>query len=499
MTLWNEMKTLTNKTYTENGDIAVKSTLNKNLDLFGIAGASHNGMEIQNLFLEAFNENPRLAIQNLFYIRDIYRGIGFRDIFRTLMNIVIDKYGEDSFKVFDDIVELGRWDDTFVYLNHPSTKALAINRIKGQLIADDTSEHPSLLAKWMPTKAGKKTTKASIQMIKDLGIHPKEYRRLMKKLRNKLNIVETHLTNKEYNKIEYSHVPSKAMNKYKNAFLRNDPYFKYYIDSLSNGETKVNVKTLSPHDIFYDYHEVVRSYYNPHVEILISKEEQDLKEAQWKTMLESIKSQNTSNTIVVPDSSGSMVTNINNGTGTAIQVAFALAIMFSQLLEGSFKDKFITFSNRPELVELSPYSTLAEKAKHIYGISQIEDTNIEAVYDLILQASLNIEKKEEYIDRIVIISDMQFNQGTRNSDISTFEYAKKQFAANGIPFPEIVFWNVNTRHIAFPVSDNENVKLVSGFSKGILESVMNDTTLSAEEYMLDTLSRYEGIAKKIVK
>lgn len=499
MTLWNVMKTLTNKTYTENGDVAVKSTLNKNLDLFGIAGASRNGMEIQNLFLEALNENPSLAIQNLFYIRDIYHGIGFRDMFRTLMNIVIDKYGEDSFDVFNDIVELGRWDDTFVYLNHPSTKDLAINRIKGQLIADDISEHPSLLAKWMPTKAGKKTTKASIQMIKDLGIHPKEYRRLVKKLRDKLNIVETHLTNKEYNKIEYSHVPSKAMNKYKNAFLRHDPRFKDYVDNLSSGKTKVNVKTLFPHDIFYDYDEVRHSYYRPDVDILIPKEEQDLKEAQWKTMLESIKSQNTSNTIVVPDSSGSMVTNISNSSGTAIQVAFALAIMFSQLLEGPFKDKFITFSNRPELVELSPYSTLAEKAKHIYSISQIEDTNIEAVYDLILQASLNIENKEEYIDRIVIISDMQFNQGTMNSGVSTFEHAKMQFASHGIPFPEIVFWNVNARRVQFPTSNNEDVKLVSGFSKGVLESVMNDTTLSAEEYMLDTLSRYEVIAKKIIK
>lgn len=54
-----------------------------------------------------------------------------------------------------------------------------------------------------------------------------------------------------------------------------------------------------------------------------------------------------------------------NSSITALEVATALAIYFSERCSGEFKDNFITFSSRPELIDLSACSSLAEKSEDV--------------------------------------------------------------------------------------------------------------------------------------
>ena len=67
-----------NQTFTENSAPALKSTMNKVLDLFATGGALRGKSEqdIVTLFIKAYSEDSLLALKNLFYIRDCRGGQG---------------------------------------------------------------------------------------------------------------------------------------------------------------------------------------------------------------------------------------------------------------------------------------------------------------------------------------------------------------------------------------------------------------------------------------
>lgn len=72
----NALKKATNYTYTENGAITHKSTLNKVLDMFAMGGAcrSRSEEDIIVMFDNAFKEDEVLALKCLFYLRDVRGG-----------------------------------------------------------------------------------------------------------------------------------------------------------------------------------------------------------------------------------------------------------------------------------------------------------------------------------------------------------------------------------------------------------------------------------------
>ena len=74
------MKKQENFTRTENGAVAIKSTGDKCLDLFGTIGSLREAsdLRIQRLFADAYAENPLMATKIVFYGRDIRQGLGER-------------------------------------------------------------------------------------------------------------------------------------------------------------------------------------------------------------------------------------------------------------------------------------------------------------------------------------------------------------------------------------------------------------------------------------
>src|SRR5699024_9886129 len=106
---------------------------------------------------------------------------------------------------------------------------------------------------------------------------------------------------------------------------------------------------------------------------------------------------------------------------SALNVAESLAIYFAEHMSGEFKDKYITFSMKPQLVDFSHAHTLADKINIANRYNEAENTNIEAVFDLILGTALaNRMSQEDLPKNILIISDMEFDScvlygSTRNS------------------------------------------------------------------------------------
>lgn len=506
------IKVATNVTRTENGDLAFRSTSSKCLDLFSLCGGMRNNIDnLDKLFAEAYGEDPILAIKILFYMRDIRGGLGERNSFRVLLKELGKFYPEMAKQIVYAIPKYGRWDDLLVLLD-TSVKDEVIELIKMQIKLDkdamENGKEVSLLGKWLPsvnTSSKDAKNKAKIIMAA-LGMKAVEYRKLCSALRKEIKILEDNLRRKDYT-FDYSKQPSQAMFRYKKAFIRNDEErYKSFLnkvveqsEKIARGEeipeeekVKLNTKTLYPYQIVAPF--MSRYGWNAAGANLDNDRKLAL-EASWKAL---DRSTFKSNTIVVRDGSGSMYDGY--GDFAAINVATSLALLFAEQLNGVYKNSFITFSERPQLVQIpDAANTLERKLNYISEFEEFANTNIAAVYELLLTVAKNENvPAEEMIDRVLIISDMEFDYCAEDSEVSTFEHYKQKFAEAGYELPEIVFWNVRARDTHLPVTQNEKgVKLVSGASANIFTNVMNNDlkVMTPYEFMLKMLEPYAEFNK----
>ena len=279
----------------------------------------------------------------------------------------------------------------------------------------------------------------------------------------------------------YNNIPGGAMFKYRNAFLTHDyDRLQEYYANVRAGNAKINSKTLYPYQII---RELERSSISGNI---LSKEKLDSLDMLWNSF---DKSNIAGKTIVVRDGSGSM---FDDQAVSASSVATSLAILFSERLTGEFHNKFITFSANPKLVEIKG-NTISEKFDDLYYYSDPSNTDIYKVYNLILNVYQHKDfTKEDALDRIVIISDMEFD--AIDPDESTFEKFKKEFANLGYNMPEIVFWNVRARNISLPCTlKDDNVKLVSGASSTLIDIVAYNNQMNQYDLMMKTLEKYSEI------
>ena len=470
---------LVNQAFTTNGDRAFKSTGSFCLDYFSIVGGMrYNLNDALTLFLKSYYEDPILTIKILFYIRDIKNGLGERNLFRGAFNMLSNMKPEVAKQLITYIPLYGRYDDLLVCLETP-LKGDVLKYIKDQIkedIENKKNDKPiSLLAKWLPsinTSSDEARRLAKI-VSKGLEMSHEEYRRTLSFLRKGM-IIENDIREKKYD-FEYAHIPGGAMFKYRKAFIRNDEKrYLEYIEAVKTGNTKMNTKNLYPY-------EIIRTLQDE-----TSLEEREILDTMWNNFDRSIIS---SKTIVVRDGSGSMYC---GGAIPPIAVATSLAILFAEQLTGEFKNKFITFSSRPQIVEIKG-ETIYDKYNYLRMYNDISNTNIKAVYDLILRTYKSPQfQKEDALDRIVIISDMQFDALPATS-LSTFEYFKKQFETLGYKMPEIVFWNVYASSIQFPTVNEKNVKLVGGASNRIIDDIIKSHDTTPYEFMIECLERYSFV------
>lgn len=509
MDFMNEMKKTLNdeKTLTENGAVGYRTTGKELLDLnFAVASLrSASDVEIVEKFIKAFFEDKELAVKWLFFARDIREGLGERRLFRVCLRALALLDGEIVIKFLPYISEYGRWDDLFSLALDVDDNDAIYKKIcwlvLEQLSYDEENMKAgkpiSLLAKWMPSIncSSKQRKELAKRFCRFWDMPEKQYRQSLSALRKYLNVVERKMCANEWDKIDYSAVPSKANLIYRNAFMEHDALRRQeYLDKLQKGEVKINSSVAFPHDIVSKYFK----RYNEFWQFVINKEDVTLEE-MWKALPDLV--QGCGNTIVVADSSGSMVCGVDpKSQTTALDVANALAIYFAERSSGEFKDKYITFSDRPQLVDLSKGETLKDKLNIAYAHSEVSNTNIEATFDLILQTAINSNATQDEIPaNVLIISDMEFNMATcGRPDKTLFQTIEAKFVAAGYKMPRLVFWNVNSRTNTSPVKENElGVALVSGFSVNVIKMVMSGK-LDPYEVLVEQLMspRYECITLK---
>ena len=460
-----------NEVFTENGAKTNKSTKCYCLDLFAIGSSARNlnQLDVERLIINAYNENPKKCMKILFHIRDIREGSGEREFFKKAMNILI-QYGkhESINKNIEHIPFFGRWDDLYTF-SETGLWEKVISMFREQLEADlygMTIGSPiSLLGKWLKSEnaSSKETIRLAKLTYKDLGYTSKEYRKTLSKLRKYIDIVETHISKKKYNNIDYSKVPSRALYKYRNAFKTNDnKRYDDFLNKANDGDVNINTTNIYPHELVRKY----LNYYESNIDKSV--------ETMWNN-LPDFTGSNSKNAICVCDVSGSMSMN----GGIPLEVSIALGIYFSERNNGDFKNRFITFSEKPSIVKITG-KTLLDKVRMMNYADWGYSTNISATFDLILKLGIDNEIPQKDMPEILyIISDMEFNKA--DSGNTNFENIKEKYKKSGYEMPTLVFWNVNARQIQHPTVMNDKAILVSGFSPSVFNTVV--CGLSAIEYM----------------
>ena len=513
-------KTLEILKRTWNNAVTNESTLNFNLDMFAYSSRYYkqNYEKNKNRFKNALIENDEIALANLLYTLDIRNGKGERALFKSYFSALIEMNKDYAIQILPYISELGRWDYVFEGIG-TEIEENVYELIRAYLMMDiknyNENKPVSLLAKWLPSiKTHNKKNYFAVKLAKKLNLTEKEYRKILSKLRDSLNIVEKHITNKEYEKIEYISVPSKAMVKYKNLFFTKDEVrFKEFIEELKDSKkakydnlfmndfAKMYLDNLMKIGINYFYErtikEACRLLFNnfflkdleENSQILLQnfKNEKNLINTMWKKQS---KIEFDKNVLVIADTSGSM-------EGTPFETAISLAIYISQNNKSEeWRNKFIIFSS--DCIEYS-YDKDAEFTDIIDNIPLIaENTNIDKVFKKILNDS--IEKNLPQLDEVIIISDMEFDMVQDKKDMSNFKHWKSEFAKYNYELPKIIFWNVARNVESFPVTKLDyGTCLVSGYSKNILKSIIDIENFDPIDIMLKTLEKknYFKMVKEI--
>ena len=484
----NFLKREANMTFTDNGAVTYASTMSDCLDLFATAGALRNASddEILDRFLRAFAADRNIAMKILFFARDIRGGLGERRFFRVIIRYLAQNYPDTVIRNIENIAEYGRYDDILSLMDTPCEQA-AVAYIKTVLTEDmelmQAHGSVSLMAKWLPSinTSSAEAVRYARKIARAMGMSESGYRKMLSSLRAYIRIIENNLRTKDYS-FDYEKQPSKALFKYKKAFIRNDEErYSAFIDKAQTDPSVLKTGSLTPYDIVWS---VIKNRNT------MPMEERKVLDTTWNALEDYA---NSDNTLVVVDGSGSMYWGRNVMPAA---VAESLGIYFAERNRGAFRNHFITFSTHPQLVEIKGRD-IFEKVNYCMSYNECSNTNIEATFHLILDTAVkNRLKQSDMPSRIIIISDMEFDCCAHGASLTNFEYAKIAFEDKGYRLPELVFWNVNSMNRQQPVRMNERgVTLVSGMSPQIF-SMLTEDKLDPYTFMISVLSseRYERIA-----
>ena len=490
-TLLNAMKQMNNVTYTENGGVTYRSTMNGLMDLFALGGAyrKRSDEDCINLFKKAFEEDETYALRCLFYLRDCRGGQGERRFFRVVTRWLAREYPEAMRRNLKYIPLMGRWDDLYVFVGTPLEKD-AFSFMYHQLALDVSCKTPSLLAKWLKSENTSSADSRVLATKTRNAFHmtSRQYRKTLSTLRNRIKIVERLMSENRWDEIEFDKIPSKAGLIYRNAFARHDlmrekENKQTYAEFAKSSETKVNAKTLNPCEVVHEAVKVAHSPLEDTNRLMVNKYWDNLEDYFHNAVF---------NGVAVVDTSASMT----GGWGrrdsqiNPIDVAISLGVYCAEKCNKNspWYGHYITFSRQARLIPVEGVD-FVDKVKRIYQKNLCENTNIKSVFDLILNLAIqNDVKQEDMPENIIVISDMEFDScATFNSNRhwggsdaretqSEMERIAKIWKAHGYRLPHLVFWNVEARQDNIPMRDNGRVTFVSGYSPVIYEMVMTGKT-----------------------
>lgn len=470
---------------TKEGAKAYKNAVNMCVEFFSKAGSLYATPKKKSfysgettaldLFVNAFTEDQVTSLKLMLWLRDCRGGAGNRSGMREIIQFLA---GTDPKLVSLNMHQIpiyGRWDDLKALFNTP------LREEAGQFWAEAIDGGDILAAKW---------AKREYKPIREaLGLSEAEFRKMLASIR-KDHIVEHKMCQKQWDKINFEHVPSVAMARYTKAFDKHaHDKFQAYKDAVVKGEAKINSSVLFPHDC------VRTSLYG----------EPQTAELQFDALPNYMEGTDEK-IMVICDTSGSMGQTIG-GSVLAVHVSMGLSLYCSSRLpeDSPFYKRFIGFCSESKLIDWRKLTfTKALRSRAIFN-GAVGSTRI----DLALKLILDIAKAKDIPQRLMpttllIISDMQFHEGATNygynwnthaldekESFTEIEKAMRDFDQAGYLRPKILYWNTAGYEGQQATVNDNNIGLISGFSTGILKAVFAGEDFTPAAIMYRALEKYK--------
>ena len=213
----------------------------------------------------------------------------------------------------------------------------------------------------------------------------------------------------------------------------------------------------------------------------------DTLEAQWRQLPDYVEA--GTNALVIADTSGSMY-------GRPMATSVGLAVYFAERNTGPYHNMFMSFSGKAR-IQMLKGETLAQKIASINMNDWSNNTNLQAAFQHVLEIAVqNHVAQEDMPKSLIVISDMEIDYcGDRNWTF--YEKMARRFMEHGYRIPNIIFWNVASRHDVFHADRSRTgVQLVSGQSAAVFRQVMQCVGLNPVEAMEKIINseRYAAIA-----
>jgi hypothetical protein len=529
-------------TRTENGAVALDTSGNHIVDYFMMYTRTLTKEQNHQFLEKCWAINPPKTVAVIFNGRDRLKGKKEKTVSnQAMLWLRNNKPYTYMNNILTYVNKYGRWKDLLyicydnngvgiIHKNYELTlfanklredlMDLKIQELRDEEAASPTSaaDKPnkmnsvSLCAKWSPSENDRNDRRKQFAKKIATILYGKEDTKKMEKyrkeylvpLRNKINIVETLMCNNEWDKINYEGVPGVASRRLHNAFNNHDSErYCEYLAKVRSGDAKINVTGILPHELT-GYYINLRNTQDEY-------EENETIELQWKTIVDNVKNSGCDvlgNSLAIIDLSGSMFS-ASNGSIPA-QVAIALGIITSQCCKGMFKNKFITFSENPEMVSLIPDAEYAEYTEK--GIEPSLYTCFKSLVDVEFGFNTDFVKcckmiieygkehnicDEDMPKKLFIYTDMQFDEATSDNNENNgievlYKTIVKMFKASDYTPPKFIFWNLNSSHKeSFPVNcKTEGTAMISGFSEQLLKIFMTYDEFKPELIVEEILAPY---------
>lgn len=435
-----------NQKLTENGDVSYKSTLNPLLDLLFMTEYFQKHVDEVRIGTSAFEKAFAM------FVRDPRYGLGKRDLGRELM-----KQAQVS---ITDMVLAGRFDDVWTMFHGTAAFNEALDYLK-----DEIKKGNELAKKWMPRYSSKNLMVAR-EIAKYWGMNKQQYGKFIK-----CDTVENKLSRKNTEEIEFEHVPSLALIKYYQRFLKKEDTkarFEKYLADVKDGKKEMKISTTTVYDIYKN-----RTKIDP--DIFFDKIEKI--SGSW---------------IPVIDSSGSMQDG-NDSYGKAIAIGHYLSKCSTYA-----PNKVVSFSSNPQLLELGVENEVTSYGwgvrTHRQNLSHCKnqyEREIASMYTgdfsstdfgavMRLLKGLDAKNAPEWL---VVLSDMEFDCGSKQSKDETMRI----FHQNGFK-TKIVWWNLNSRNKTCPEVDKDGNVFMSGYSPYLLKFL--EAGFNGEQFMKKLVAEY---------
>ena len=470
--------------------------------------------------VEAVLEMPsKQALEDLcvllFQTRNIRGGKGERALAYDMLVALEKKQHALSLVLLPLFSQYGCWKDLFTLAEHSAFRDSVLDITVKQFAVDNEAIKTeggkvSLLAKWAPREKSHNYPLAKILANRlfssslVLSEKLKAYRKMVSALNKHIDTVEVKMCDRHFADIEPSHVPGRALQKYRRAFLNEGSTWQgKHVLRPNNGERSTEYDRVEAARHFSDHfaagakgevilkgadtvfpHEVVQAVYQSHDD---SEAEKNLRLGQWAAFMAKAKEGGAlSKCLAMCDFSGSM-------DGLPKMVSLALGLLIAEV---SGMNKILTFDSEPKWHTFNPSHNLYEKLASIGHIGHGLSTDFQKAMDLVLaDIKERREKPEDVPKDLIVFTDMGWDEACSSSEKSLYtgnsyrhnvktegwqthiQMIRENFRRAGedmwgTPFqpPRIVIWNLRAEYSDFHArADEEGVVMLSGWSPALFK------------------------------